>query len=170
MSTLSVDVTQNGSVKSMESLCSVAEIEERDFSRLLERPPRPLNTERHRSCDERSLSELSIGLSPHHSFRNADNSFRLMDHLDVVFTLSPGRRSGFNTPRSQNGFETHPMVDNAWEALRRSLVYFRGLPVGTIAALDSSEENLNYDQVNPQFTCYNVFNRNIFSVISFTVH
>ncbi|XP_057510409.1 probable alkaline/neutral invertase B isoform X1 [Actinidia eriantha] len=149
MSTLSVDVTQNGSVKSMESICSAAEIEESDFLRLLERPPRPLNIERHRSCDERSLSELSIGLSPYPAFRNADNSSRFMDHLDVVFTLSPGQRSGFNTPRSQNGLETqtHPMVADAWEALRRSLVYFRGLPVGTIAALDSSEENLNYDQV-----------------------
>ncbi|KAL4360436.1 hypothetical protein GQ457_04G000330 [Hibiscus cannabinus] len=39
------------------------------------------------------------------------------------------------------------MVAEAWEALRRSLVYFRGQPVGTIAALDNTEENLNYDQV-----------------------
>jgi hypothetical protein len=60
---------------------------------------------------------------------------------------SPGRRSGFNTPLSQFGFETHPTVAEAWEALRRSLVYFRGEPVGTIAALDNSEEQVNYDQV-----------------------
>ena len=39
------------------------------------------------------------------------------------------------------------MIAEAWETLRRSLVYFRGQPVGTIAALDSSEEKLNYDQV-----------------------
>jgi hypothetical protein len=38
-------------------------------------------------------------------------------------------------------------VAEAWEALRRSLVYFRGEPVGTIAALDNSEEQVNYDQV-----------------------
>jgi hypothetical protein len=62
--------------------------------------------------------------------------------------LSPaGRRSGFNTPRSC-GFESHPMVVDAWESLRRTLVYFRSQPVGTIAALDHSVEELNYDQVN----------------------
>ncbi|KAE9448230.1 hypothetical protein C3L33_19878, partial [Rhododendron williamsianum] len=140
MFSLSADVSQNGSVRSMDTLCSVAEIEECDLSRLLDKP-RPLNMER-----QRSFGELSIGLSPHHSIRNVDNnSFRFMDHSDVVF--SPGRRSGFNTPRSQNGFETHPMVAEAWETLRRALVYFRGEPVGTIAALDSSDEKLNYDQV-----------------------
>ena len=90
-----------------------------------------------------------MGLSPHPFFRNADNSFRFMDHPDGVFT--PGRRSGFNTPRSPNVFETHPMVAEAWESLRRSLVFFRGQPVGRIAGLDSSEENLNYDQVNPKY-------------------
>lgn len=144
MFSLSADVSQNGSVRSMDTLCSVAEIEECDLSRLLDKP-RPLNMER-----QRSFGELSIGLSPHHSIRNVDNnSFRFMDHSDVVF--SPGRRSGFNTPRSQNGFETHPMVAEAWETLRRALVYFRGEPVGTIAALDNSDEKLNYDQVNPPF-------------------
>ncbi|XP_057494789.1 probable alkaline/neutral invertase B isoform X2 [Actinidia eriantha] len=143
MSMVSVDVTQNGSVRSIDTLCTAAEIDE-CLSRLSDRQ-RPLNIERQRSCDERSLSELSMGLSPHPFFRNADNSFRFMDHPDGVFT--PGRRSGFNTPRSPNVFETHPMVAEAWESLRHSLVFFRGQPVGTIAALDSSEENLNYDQV-----------------------
>ncbi|KAK8447354.1 hypothetical protein SEVIR_8G054000v4 [Setaria viridis] len=42
----------------------------------------------------------------------------------------------------------HPLVNEAWEALRKSVVYFRGQPVGTIAATDhASEEVLNYDQV-----------------------
>ncbi|KAF8405365.1 hypothetical protein HHK36_010269 [Tetracentron sinense] len=143
MSAIAMDVPQNGSVKSLDTLCTVAEIEEFDFSRLSDRPPRPLNIERKRSFDERSLSELSIGLSPRNSSRNAEYS-RILDHLENIF--SPGRRSGFNTPRSQNCFEPHPMVADAWEALRRTLVYFRGQPVGTIAALDHSEEELNYDQ------------------------
>jgi hypothetical protein len=38
-------------------------------------------------------------------------------------------------------------VAEAWDALRRSLVVFRGQPVGTIAALDNTGEQLNYDQV-----------------------
>lgn len=132
----------------MDGLCTVGEIEECDFSKVLERP-RPLNVDRDRqkSVDERSLSELSIGFSPRLFPKNEDSIIRTVsDTLDGAF--SPGRWSGFNTPRSQFGFEPHPMVGEAWDALRRSLVYFRGKPVGTIAALDNSEEELNYDQVN----------------------
>ncbi|KAK0582224.1 hypothetical protein LWI29_023087 [Acer saccharum] len=132
----------------MDNLCVVTEIEECDFSKLTERT-RPLTIERQRSCDERSLNELTVGFSPRFSVRNTDSSsslFRMAENLDGV-VFSPGRRSGFTTPRSQFGFEPHPMIGEAWEALRRSLVYFRGNPVGTIAALDNSEEELNYDQV-----------------------
>jgi hypothetical protein len=78
-----------------------------------------LNIERQRSYDDSSLSEMSFG-----------------------------GRSGFNTP-PRNSFEPHPMVADAWESLRKSLVYFRGEPLGTLAAVDhQSEEVLNYDQVN----------------------
>lgn len=146
MSSLDGDVSQNGSLKSVDAHHALAEIEDLDFSRSLDKPPRPLNMERQRSCDERSLNEL-FGvtlLSPRPSSR-AESNFRLIDHLDGLY--SPGRRSGFNTPRSQYGFETHPAVAEAWDALRRSLVVFRGQPVGTIAALDNTDEQLNYDQV-----------------------
>ncbi|KAL3592970.1 hypothetical protein D5086_011610 [Populus alba] len=120
------DVCQNGSVKSFGAAGSMFEIDS-EFLRLSDKP-RPVNVERKRSFDERSFSE---------------NSFRIIDHLE---NLSPaGRRSGFNTPRSC-GFESHPMVVDAWESLRRTLVYFRSQPVGTIAALDHSVEELNYDQ------------------------
>jgi hypothetical protein len=139
------DLSHNGDMKTIDALCVITGIEECDFSRLLDRP-RPLNMERQRSCDERSLNELSISLSPQPPSRTAEYSSRIIDHLEYSF--SPGRRSGFNTPRSHIGFEPHPMVAEAWEALRRSLVHFRGQPVGTIAALDNSEEELNYDQVN----------------------
>ncbi|KAK4437697.1 putative alkaline/neutral invertase B [Sesamum alatum] len=146
MSTLTVDVPQNGSVKNVDS-SSVHELDEYDFTRLPDRP-RNLNLERQRSFDERSLTELPLGFSPHPPSR-ADNFYRAFDVLDSFF--SPGRRSGFSTPKSQFGYgmsnEPHPMVAEAWDNLRRSLVYFRGQPVGTIAALDNSEENLNYDQV-----------------------
>ncbi|KAE8719111.1 putative alkaline/neutral invertase B [Hibiscus syriacus] len=39
------------------------------------------------------------------------------------------------------------MVSEAWDAVRRSLVYFRSQPVGTIASLDNFKENLNYNKV-----------------------
>ncbi|AKG20764.1 glycoside hydrolase 100 family protein [Calothrix sp. 336/3] len=34
----------------------------------------------------------------------------------------------------------------AWEALDKSILYYRGVPVGTLAAVDSTVESLNYDQ------------------------
>ncbi|EPS61890.1 hypothetical protein M569_12899, partial [Genlisea aurea] len=120
-------------LRNVSSECSLPELDDFDLSRLLDKPR--LNIDRQRSFDERSLSELSIGLA------------RGLDSYETAY--SPGR-SALNTPASsaRNSFEPHPMVADAWEALRRSLVYFRGQPVGTIAAYDhASEEVLNYDQV-----------------------
>ncbi|KAJ1415952.1 Six-hairpin glycosidase superfamily [Sesbania bispinosa] len=130
----------NGNLRNPDALSTVAEIEK---SKVLDRP-RTLNIERQRSCDERSLSELSIGLSPRQLSTKAENSSRLGEHPDNACFPQP--KSGINTPRSLT-LDPHPITSEAWEALRRSLVYFRGQPVGTIAALDNSEENLNYDQV-----------------------
>ncbi|AAG51132.1 neutral invertase, putative [Arabidopsis thaliana] len=59
-------------------------------------------------------------------------------------------KSGWDTPvfSMKDSMDRNPMVTEAWEALCQSQVYFRGKPVGTIAAYDhASEEVLNYDQV-----------------------
>lgn len=116
------------------SHCSLSEMDDFDLTRALEKP-RQLKIERKRSFDERSMSELSTGYA-------RQDSILEMAH-------SPGSRSMVDTPLSvRNSFEPHPMVAEAWEALRRSMVFFRGQPVGTIAAYDhASEEVLNYDQV-----------------------
>ncbi|KAF2290952.1 hypothetical protein GH714_017253 [Hevea brasiliensis] len=129
-----MDGTKEVGLRNVSSTCSISEMDDFDLSRLLDKPR--LNIERQRSFDERSLSELSIGLT-----RGG------LDYCEI--TYSPGGRSGLDTPVSsaRNSFEPHPMVADAWEALRRSIVYFRGQPVGTIAAIDhASEEVLNYDQ------------------------
>ncbi|GER27541.1 neutral invertase-like protein [Striga asiatica] len=120
-------------LKNVSSHQSISEMDDYDLSKLLDKPR--LNIERKRSFDERSLSELSIGIS------------RGLEYYESSY--SPGR-SVLDTPASsaRNSFEPHPMVADAWESLRRSLVHFRGQPVGTIAAYDhASEEVLNYDQV-----------------------
>uniref|UniRef100_A0A6N2M3I7 Alkaline/neutral invertase n=5 Tax=Salix TaxID=40685 RepID=A0A6N2M3I7_SALVM len=125
---------ETAGLKNVSSVCSISDIDDFDLSRLLDKPK--LNIERKRSFDERSFSELSIGLG-----RGLDN---------FENTYSPVGKSGFNTPASsaRNSFEPHPMVADAWEALRRSMVFYRNQPVGTIAAYDhASEEVLNYDQV-----------------------
>lgn len=141
MSPLTVDVSENGGVSTSNSLF---EIGDDDFARFSEKP-KPIKTERKRSFDEKSFSELSITMSPRPFYRNSENSSRVFEPVDSIY--SSGGRSGFDTPRSENGFEPHPTVAEAWESLRRSIVYFRKQPVGTIAAVDSSEEKLNYDQV-----------------------
>jgi Alkaline and neutral invertase len=114
---------------------TAADADDFDLSKLLDKPR--LKIERKRSFDERSFSELTINV-------------RQLESYDSLY--SPGyRSSGIGTPLSARGevFDPDPMVGEAWESLRRSLVYFKGQPVGTIAAYDhASEEVLNYDQVN----------------------
>lgn len=138
--------SSNGSLKHHEMVHPASvELDESNILKLLERPPRSIVTERGRSFEERSHSDMSITLSP--PIRtNGDCLFRILDHLESF--NSPSRKSTLNSPRSHNWHEPHPMMGEGWEALRRSLVYYRGHPVGTIAALDHSSEELNYDQVH----------------------
>ncbi|KAL0348462.1 UNVERIFIED_CONTAM: putative alkaline/neutral invertase B [Sesamum angustifolium] len=147
MSTLTVDTVQNGRIRKVDSSASVHDLGEYEISRLLDRP-KNLNLDRQRSFDERSLTDVPSGLSPHPLSR-PDVFCRAFDNADSLY--SPGKPSGYNSPTSQYGhcmaFEPHPMIGEAWDSLRRSMVCFRGQPVGTIAALDNSEEKLNYDQV-----------------------
>lgn len=125
-------------LRNVSSRCSFSDMDNDDMSGLHDKPK---IMERQRSCDERSLSELSINVP------------RSTDYFEGIY--SPGRRSAWDTPVSSTGrqsFQPHPMVANAWEALRKSMVYFRGQPVGTLAATDhASEEVLNYDQVIAAF-------------------
>lgn len=119
---------ENGSVRSRhEGGSSIFDIGDSDFVKLLERP-RTINVERKRSFDERSFStEVSN-----------------IEHLEY---MSSSILNTTTTPRSC--YDSHLMVSDAWESLRRSVVHFRGQPVGTLAAVDTSVEQLNYDQVNP---------------------
>lgn len=122
-------------LKKVGSYCALGEVDDLDLLKLLDKPK--LNIERQKSFEERSLSELSINI-------------RAVDSLENMHSPN-GVRSAFDTPVSstRNSFETHPMIGEAWDALRKSLVFFQGQPVGTIAAVDhASEEVLNYDQVN----------------------
>ncbi|KAL8267845.1 hypothetical protein R6Q59_001643 [Mikania micrantha] len=132
MSVTSVDLTQNDNVTSVDGDDNF------DFSKLLDKP-RHLNMERQRSLDEKSLLEAS----PRHPSL-AENG----RHMDFDSVFSPSKRSSFNSSSTQYGLEPHPIFVEAWESLRKTMVFFRGQPVGTIAALDNSDEKLNYDQVH----------------------
>lgn len=53
----------------------------------------------------------------------------------------------FKDNSSSNIGESVTMVEEAWERLKKSTVYFKGNPVGTLAAMDPIAESLNYNQV-----------------------
>ncbi|KAJ3679819.1 hypothetical protein LUZ60_016097 [Juncus effusus] len=125
-----------------------------DFSKIDDQQKTRLNLERHRSCElERSIFEISSPLipsSPKHPLKldklriiNSDNN----NNMQTISSPKINGGSCVNTPLFSHGFESNPSMAEAWEALKRSVVCFRGRPVGTIAALDPSEESLNYDQV-----------------------
>ncbi|KAJ3671454.1 hypothetical protein LUZ60_007533 [Juncus effusus] len=120
-----------GMRKTPSSLFSISESDDFDFVQAA-RTPR-LGIERKRSLDDLSIP---ITLKPIDSYDNIP---------------SPIAESGPDTPFSStdaNSFEPHPVIADAWEALRKSVVNYRGQPVGTVAACDtSSDEALNYDQV-----------------------
>ncbi|KAI8026315.1 Alkaline/neutral invertase CINV2 [Camellia lanceoleosa] len=63
-------------------------------------------------------------------------------HLDQIVSPGSSRMNG-----QQGSSENGSMMDEAWERLKKSFVYFKGMPVGTLAALDPSAEALNYNQV-----------------------
>lgn len=138
--TISTDIPQESGMRNTDLFATTTENGTFDFSQVPEKP-RPINLEHKRSLDERSFSELMSPrlISPRPSSRTME-TFKSLDENRFS--------SAQNTPRSARASsEPHPMIADAWEALRRSLVYFRGKPVGTIAALDPTEDSLNYNQV-----------------------
>lgn len=58
-----------------------------------------------------------------------------------------GNVKSANGPENGGGANSAAMMEEAWERLRKSYVYFNGSPVGTLAALDPTAEDLNYNQV-----------------------
>ncbi|RCV05682.1 hypothetical protein SETIT_1G102700v2 [Setaria italica] len=105
-----------------------------------ERRTRMHHIERHRSCVV-TLSDMELNdLQPR----------RLLQTLEVSKSPGGGSQCSLHeeTPTDANASHRHAIADAAWEALKRSIVYFRGQPIGTVAAIDKSQgAALNYDQV-----------------------
>lgn len=137
------DVTPSEYVEDPETSCIVPKIKF-DFSKLPERP-RILSADgdmlRAKSLSETQFAGLGC-LSPQMS-STTDYSNGLPPF--------PVNMSDLDTTSSAVGHETSPMMSQAWEALKRAKLYFHGEAVGTLAAMDSSEEKLNYDQVSCAF-------------------
>ncbi|KAK1559108.1 hypothetical protein Q3G72_010821 [Acer saccharum] len=56
-------------------------------------------------------------------------------------------RSTVGGPQANGESGGASMMEEAWEILKKSYVYFKGKPVGTFAAMDPNAEALNYNQV-----------------------
>ncbi|KAM7472319.1 hypothetical protein LguiA_010502 [Lonicera macranthoides] len=83
-----------------------------------------------------NYSEVALSVKPAGILKPSPSLGTNLDSIDT--SVSPGRMS------SDNVFA---MMDEAWERLKKSYVYFKGSPVGTLAALDPGAEDLNYNQV-----------------------
>lgn len=81
------------------------------------------------------------------TFKNPPNIETNIGNLDQ--NTSPGSRT---SGHQVTGAESASLMDEAWDRLQKSYVFFRGKPVGTLAAMDPSTEPLNYNQVS--LCCY----------------
>ncbi|XP_072986560.1 probable alkaline/neutral invertase B [Typha latifolia] len=124
-------------------LLSIDLVEE-DDSLKFEDGPRSFNIERNLSLEVKTLSKMALASASPRMLRRP-LKLRIMEHSENI--SSPHRGSCLNTPSMSNSSEISSIFKEAWEALKHSLVYFQHHPVGTIAALDHSEEALNYNQV-----------------------
>lgn len=89
-----------------------------------------------------SLDEKSLSYEPCSPLIRTLESTKSRGCSELM-SLNQGTMKVIQMPVS----DSHPMEANAWENLRRLLLYIRSKPVGTISALGSNEEALNYNQV-----------------------
>jgi Alkaline and neutral invertase len=101
------------------------------------------NLERHKSCDMCPVFELSPMVHPVKSLEKLSISEQ---HLSESENNGESRSSAV-TPRIASGLESDPFLMEAWKELRNAVINCNGEPVGTIAALDTAIDSLNYDQV-----------------------
>jgi Alkaline and neutral invertase len=101
------------------------------------------NLERHKSCDVHHMFELSPMLHPVKSLEKLRISEQHLSEIEK----NGESRSNAVTPKTTSGLESDPFLTEAWKELRNAVINCNGEPVGTIAALDTAIDSLNYDQV-----------------------
>ncbi|KAJ4747286.1 Plant neutral invertase family protein [Rhynchospora pubera] len=83
------------------------------------------------------------------------HDFQLKSHNNLNIqekSICEGENSGESgsiaaTPGPMSGLEPCPLLIEAWKELSKAVVNFENEPVGTVAALDTAKDSLNYDQV-----------------------
>lgn len=105
------------------------------------------NIERPSSCIEEDEEEVAAEKLK----KKAAFSDKVLDNVKATLRACPSLSSNLNSyeacENSSSRVNSSPMMEEAWERLQKSYVYYKGKPVGTLAAMDPSAETLNYNQV-----------------------
>ena len=157
-------ISEKGSLESKEkqkeseekSLISISEgsLESKEEEESLEKPsdssekgealtPKPKKSVRMKCNENVSVSVSEIPSMPKlMTLKSCPSVGMSLESFDQIDNSPMFRSNG----AGGNG-ESNAMVEEAWELLKKSYVYYKGKEVGTLAAMDPSAETLNYNQV-----------------------
>nr|POE80338.1 alkaline/neutral invertase cinv2 [Quercus suber] len=156
-------ISEKGSLESKEkqkeseekSLISISEgsLESKEEEESLEKPsdssekgeaptPKPKKSVRMKCNENVSVSVSEIPSMPKlMTLKSCPSVGMSLESFDQIDNSPMFRSNG----AGGNG-ESNAMVEEAWELLKKSYVYYKGKEVGTLAAMDPSAETLNYNQ------------------------
>ena len=119
----------------------------------LEQKTKLCNIERHKSC---GVSQTILSRVEHDGCQSRHQPPTL-EANKCGDTPRGSCVSWAESTADTSALHKHPMANAAWDNLKKSIVYFRGQPIGTVAAIDKSQTELNYDQVSFSFPVQPMF-------------
>ncbi|PPD75878.1 hypothetical protein GOBAR_DD27197 [Gossypium barbadense] len=112
--------------------------EENESTDKLDKPMKTLRVQSNENISKSNNANVAqMSLKPSPSVGSSLENLELDSLLPAVRSVDSPLGS------TENG----SMLEEAWEGLQKSYVYYKGKPVGTLAAMDPIAEALNYNQV-----------------------
>ncbi|TYI14841.1 hypothetical protein ES332_A08G149100v1 [Gossypium tomentosum] len=112
--------------------------EENESTDKLDKPMKTLRVQSNENISKSNNANVAqMSLKPSPSVGSSLENLELDSLLPAVRSVDSPLGS------TENG----AMLEEAWEGLQKSYVYYKGKPVGTLAAMDPIAEALNYNQV-----------------------
>ncbi|MBA0709408.1 hypothetical protein Golax_024443 [Gossypium laxum] len=112
--------------------------EENESTDKLDKPMKTLRVQSNENISKSNNANVAqMSLKPSPSVGSSLENLELDSLLPAVRSVDSPLWS------TENG----AMLEEAWEGLQKSYVYYKGKPVGTLAAMDPIAEALNYNQV-----------------------
>lgn len=122
--------------------------------------PKPKKSVRMKCNENVSVSEIP-SMPKLMTLKSCPSVGMSLESFDQIDNSPMFRSNGAGAGAGGNG-ESNAMVEEAWELLKKSYVYYKGKEVGTLAAMDPSAETLNYNQV--QYNIYYFFSRSFLRI------